>query len=73
MVANKISQHVQGGILQLHQEGTTTWFIMEILFTLIGKSTVLPGCVSFSSMLMRTLQEILNLLVWLLISNESIV
>lgn len=45
MVANKISQHVQGGILQLHQEGTTTWFIMEILFTLIGKSTVLPRCV----------------------------
>lgn len=63
MVANKISQHGQGGFLQLHQEDSTMWFIMEIIFTLIGKAIVLPRWVSFPSMLMRSLQEILNLLV----------
>lgn len=45
MVANKISQCSQGGFLQLHQEGTTAQYLMEIIFTLIEKAIVLPRCI----------------------------
>lgn len=55
VVANKISPHGQRGFLQLHQEGTTTRLITEIIFTLVGEAIVLPRCVSFSSMLLKSL------------------